>query len=104
MGYRTHQILQLTCIALIICTFCFFGCGKTEPTEPDHTNHLFEVVSHVPFPELHWGEVPKGYIIRDKITGIKYLYVWAGYGQRGGPAITRYYEKEEIENGNTDTD
>lgn len=33
------------------------------------------------------------YVIRDDDTGVKYLYLYIG-GKKGGPAITRYWDKE----------
>jgi len=47
------------------------------------------------FPVIHYDNISTmGQICTDRKTGIKYLKIWAGMAS-GGPAITRYYEKNQ---------
>jgi hypothetical protein len=80
---------------------CFYGCnipsnvshssGKRAKFIPGLKHQSFLLPVSIKHERCH--DV-SGYILEDKNTGIKYLYIWVGRGGHG-PAITRYWEKEE---------
>jgi hypothetical protein len=79
---------KIISILLVILTAC--STEAVPENEPDtmwtcsNTHILFKASAY---------EQPSARICVDKVTGVKYLYVWDGAAS-GGPAITRYYEKE----------
>jgi hypothetical protein len=47
------------------------------------------------FPLAYNENNTTGYILQDKKTGVKYIYIHTG-GPGGGPALTRYWEKKDV--------
>ena len=72
-------------VLLFFLSIIGWTCDKksTKPT----LNTRFQIIEKIRF---NMKDIPRGVIIIDKITKVKYLYL---YGEAyGGPAICRYWE------------
>ena len=94
MKRQTVQIvLALACLyALVACTT---SCGGplAEATTAKDPNRFYRVAEATIGGLANGGYEPRAVILRDRETGIEYLYIWAG-GGNGGGAITRLWEEE----------
>ena len=90
------NIKKLAALVAVLSALFLSGCNTIEEqrilSEHSQKNLRFREVERFLFPDHLSNGHCDAIVYLDTLTGVKYLYIWQGYGN-GGPAITRLWDK-----------